>query len=115
LSTLLDSFGNPIPIAKEGSAPPLKEHRKEDNPYISKYGLDRWEVEIDKSSYMSSYVSIKKLIKHMYNATNKNFAGTIHEDDWVWYHDALSLMTSKETIAWMKENDYYNKWLLPKL
>jgi hypothetical protein len=89
--------------AKEGSAPPSKDHCKEDNPCISKYGLDRWEAEFDKSSYMSSYVSIKKLIKHMYNATNDIFVGTVLEDDWVWYHNALSLMTSKETIMWMKE------------
>ena len=95
--------------AEEGSAPPSKDHRKEVNPYLSKYGLDQWEAELDKSTYMSSYVSIKKLIEHMYNATNTIFEGTTHEDDWVWYHDALLLMTSKETIQWIKEKDYYNK------
>jgi hypothetical protein len=31
----------------------------------------------------------------MYNETNAIFKGTTHEDDWVWYHDAISLMTSK--------------------
>ena len=29
----------------------------------------------------------------------KLFKGTAHEDDWVFYHDALSLMTVGATIA----------------
>ena len=43
------------------------------------------------------------------------FEGTDHEDDWYFYHDALTTMTSATTIAWMKEMGYYEKWLLPKL
>ena len=27
-------------------------------------------------------------------------------------HDALVLMTAKETIQWMKEKNYYHCWLL---
>ena len=43
------------------------------------------------------------------------FKGTDHEDNWFFYHDALNLMTAKDTIAWMKEKDYLKHWLLPKL
>ena len=39
--------------------------------------------------------------------------GSVHEDDIFIVHDALVLMTSKETIEWMKEKNYYNLWLLP--
>ena len=39
--------------------------------------------------------------------------GSVHEDNLFIVHDALVLMTSKETIQWMKEKNYYNCWLLP--
>ena len=39
--------------------------------------------------------------------------GSIHEDDFFIVHDALVLMTAKETIQWMKEKNYYHLWLLP--
>ena len=39
--------------------------------------------------------------------------GSVHEDDFFIVHDALVLMTAKETIKWMKEKNYYHRWLLP--
>ena len=39
--------------------------------------------------------------------------GSIHEDDFFIVHDALVLMTAKETIQWMKEKNYFHRWLLP--
>jgi hypothetical protein len=111
----LTKFREAAKKGKEGRAPLPRDHRKTPNPYMSKYGSDNWEVEIEKSTYMSSYVSIKKLIEHMYTATNEIFEGSTHETTWVWYHDALSLMTAKETISWMKDKNYYDRWLLPKL
>ena len=39
--------------------------------------------------------------------------GSVHEDDLFIVHDALVLMTSKETIKWMKEKNCLNRWLLP--
>ena len=39
--------------------------------------------------------------------------GSVHEDDFYIVHDALVLMTSKETINWMKEKGYLHRWLLP--
>jgi hypothetical protein len=35
--------------------------------------------------------------------------GTTHEKDWVFYHDALSLMTANETMEWMKTH-IWGKW-----
>jgi hypothetical protein len=37
----------------------------------------------------------------------------VHQADWYFYHDALSLMTARESIAWMKEQGYHDRWLLP--
>ena len=39
--------------------------------------------------------------------------GSVHKDDLFIVHDALVLMTSKETIEWMKEKNYFQCWLLP--
>ena len=39
--------------------------------------------------------------------------GSVHEDYLFIVHDALVLMTAKETIKWMKENNYFHLWLLP--
>jgi hypothetical protein len=43
------------------------------------------------------------------------FKGTSHEHDWLFYHDALCLLTAHETVAWMKEKGYYDKWILLEL
>ena len=39
--------------------------------------------------------------------------GSVHEDNFFIVHDALVLMKVKETIQWMKEKNYYHRWLLP--
>ena len=33
--------------------------------------------------------------------------GSVHEDDFFIVHDALVLMTAKDTIQWMKEKNYF--------
>jgi hypothetical protein len=35
------------------------------------------------------------------------------KDTWFFYHDALTLMTAKDTIEWMKEKYIYHRWILP--
>ena len=44
---------------------------------------------------------------------DKLIKGSVHEGDLFIVHDALVLMTQKETIKWMKENNYFHRWLLP--
>ena len=39
--------------------------------------------------------------------------GSVHENDFFIVHDALVLITSKETIEWMKEKNYYHRCLPP--
>jgi hypothetical protein len=51
---------------------------------------------------MSAHVCIKDLVKHIVVETERLMKGTQHKDDWMFYHDALTLMTAKETIVWMK-------------
>ncbi len=45
----------------------------------------------------------QKLIKFLVTESARVMKGTIHEEDFYFYHDALSLMTAKETRKWMCE------------
>ena len=94
------------------------------NPYKSRYG-DTWEVELEK--ILSQVVCVTKMITHMMKATEKAYVGTKYADSWMVYHDTLSLMTAKESKAWMKtqfidvdapDNEkvsYFDKWILPEM
>jgi hypothetical protein len=97
---------------KDEVAPEKVDHRKEENPYESKYDKE-WREKIRTTVGMSPYVCITEMIKHIYDESKKMFKGTKHEGNWLFSHDALSLMTANETIAWMKKEDYYDKWLKP--
>ena len=97
----------------EQEAPRLVDHRKAANPYEARFG-DNWKQEIEKASSMSPYVCISRLVEHMVEATKEVFVGTTYEDNFVFYHDALSLMTSKETKAWMSQKGYLKYWILPE-
>jgi hypothetical protein len=52
-------------------------------------------------------------VEHIVAETRSAFEGTPHADSWFFYHDALSLMTAKDTIAWMQSKDYLRRWILP--
>ena len=39
--------------------------------------------------------------------------GSVHEHGFFIVHDALVLMTEKETIEWMKVKNCFRRWLLP--
>ena len=64
---------------------------------------------------MKSHVSVKDLVLHTMRDSAEVFKGTTHEDDWVFYHDALVQMTDKATVAWMKEIGVYHRWLTPSM
>ena len=62
---------------------------------------------------MSKFCCITDLIRFMMKELENLMKGSVHEDDFFIVHDALVLMTAKETIEWMKEKNYYHRWLLP--
>ena len=51
--------------AHEGYSPGRFDHRKSENPYKSKYG-NTWADKISQSTHMRKFVSIRLLVKHMY-------------------------------------------------
>jgi hypothetical protein len=88
------------------------DHRKANNPYLSRYG-DAWKDEIKSTVLMKKNVCITELVEHIFKETKKVMRGTEHENNCYFYHDALSQMTNGDTKKWMKEQGYYDAWILP--
>jgi hypothetical protein len=67
--------------AKEGSVPSRvrKDHRKDENPYLSQYGCDLWMSTIRKCSALSGYRCVTEMTKHMLEETHRVMKGTKHE------------------------------------
>ena len=62
---------------------------------------------------MGSCVLVTDLVEHMIEESSKAFKNTKHEDDWVFFHDALSLMRAKSCKIWMEKRGYLKRWILP--
>ena len=88
------------------------DHKLSDNPYESRYGVE-WENIIKETCNLKPYVLITDMIRHIHDESKRIMKGTPHEDNWYFYHDALSLMTSIDTRNWMKQEGIYDRWLLP--
>ena len=65
---------------------------------------------------------ITDLVQWIASKSRDFYAGTKCEDDWHFYHDALSQLTAAETIKWMKatiipgtERSIYECWIKPEL
>ena len=61
---------------------------------------------------MSKLCCITDLIRFMMKEAENLTKGSVYEDDLFIVHDALVLMTAKETIEWMKEKNFFHFWLL---
>ena len=88
------------------------DHQKHSNPCESRYG-DAWVNEIKEIGTRKKFVCIKELIIHVVEETRRVMSRTKFQDNFYFYHDALSLMTAAETRNWMREQDYEKYWLLP--
>ena len=72
-----------------------------------------WVENLKSSSSTSKFCCITDLIRFMMKEAEELIKGSVHEGKLFIIHDALVLMTSKETIKWMKSNNYFHRWLLP--
>jgi hypothetical protein len=63
---------------------------------------------------MKTVTNVQDLVEYIVRVSKEHFAGTKYEDNWYFYHDALSLMTADETIEWIKQKGYYDHWILPE-
>ena len=48
-------------------------------------------------------VSVKELIDHIYKASFEIMKGTEYEENFFFYHDALTQLTDQESINYMQE------------
>ena len=71
-----------------------KNHLQHNNPYVSKYG-SRWRTEIKKGTTLKDVVSVKELIDHIYKASFEIMKGTEYEENFFFYHDALTQLTDQ--------------------
>ena len=62
---------------------------------------------------MSELFCITDMIRFMMKEAEKLMKGYVHEDGFLVVCDDLVLMTSKETIKWIKENNYLHRCLMP--
>ena len=62
---------------------------------------------------MSKFCCITDLIRFMMKEADKLMKGSVHEDDFFFFHDDLVLITPKERIKCMKENNCFYRLLLP--
>ena len=91
-------------------------HKTAANPYESLY-RDHWIKVIKKTTYMMKFISVRDLLMHMTVESDEVMQGTQHEDEAMFKHDALSLMTAGKTAEWMKSTilnvrSIYSRWLL---
>ncbi|KAG9416880.1 hypothetical protein AC1031_001272 [Aphanomyces cochlioides] len=91
----------------------LVDHRRANNPYLSLYGTN-WRKYIERSTNLKAHVCITSLIEHIMAESAACMRGTKFEESSLFVHDALSQMTCKSTIEWMKSQNYYARWLLPE-
>ena len=68
---------------------------------------------LKSSTVMSKLCCITDLICFMTNEAENLMKGLVHEYYFYFLHDALVLMTTKETTTWTKQNVYLPRWLLP--
>ena len=100
--------------ATKGDPPIDVNHLTATNPYQSRYG-ERWRDEIKHVQRMKKFVCVTDLVTHIVNHSAAAYKGTDHENDWLFYHDALTQMTDKKTIAWMEEKGWLHRWIRPVL
>ena len=82
-------------------------HRQHDNPFLSRYGEENWESMVDKLC-MTKKVCVTELIDWIF-LKSKALVG----NDYLVFHDSLSLMCSADSVEYMQEKGYYEHWILP--
>ena len=90
-------------------------HLEAENPYLSRFGEDRWEEEIAKAGELSKHKCVTDLIHHMYNTTKEFYANTPYANCWMFQHDALTQMCDQDSLRWMEEKGILRHWLKPEL
>ena len=109
----LEHFLKQARLADKHQRPKDTDFRLCDNPDLSRYG-ELWREIIEKTHYMKQFTCVTKMIDHIFEETRKVYLSTTHENDWMLYHDALSLMTARECRDYIRGKGYESHWILPE-
>lgn len=111
-----EKFVKTVNIAKEckEGAPVIIDYRKAANPHAARYGAANMEQKVLGTAQMKALTNVHDLVTHIVQTGINRRVGTKHADDWHFYHDALSMMTSNETMEWMERKGWLKCWILPK-
>ena len=100
-SPLLLSAVNKCAAAEAGAySCAMVDHRQHNNPYQSRFP-DDYESWLRTCSALKPFICVAELLKWTIIECGRIMQGIKHERDWFFYHDALSLTTSKATSKWM--------------
>ena len=69
--------------------------------YESRFGASCKE-RMAKCAALSKQCCVTEMVTHIIRESEKIYANTPFKDSWMFYHDALSLMTAKDCREWMK-------------
>jgi len=90
------------------------DYREGTNPHLKRHGVSQWKQKALDTPTMKALTNMRDLVTHMVESGIAPRKGTKHEDNWHFYHDALTMMTSNETLEWMEKKDWLKHWTLPK-
>ena len=93
--------------------PTVINHAEMPNPYESLYGSE-WKQVILKTATMKRFILSNRLVKQIYENTKKVFSGSMYKNNFYFYHDTLSLMTSHSCKECMTRTGIINHWVLPQ-
>ena len=88
-------------------------HSEMANPYKSLYG-SQWKQEILITTAIKTFISINTFVQKIYKTTKNILHGTVHENNFFFYHDTLSLMTSRSCKDFMIKSGVINHMILPE-
>jgi hypothetical protein len=113
--TTLRDWQAKVEQAQQDSTPTRvrKDHRQNENPYLSQYGPDLWLSNTRKCTALSGYRCVTEMIDHIDTETKRVMKGAKNEVQGLWYHVALSLMNCKKSVQYMKQKGILNSWFLP--
>jgi hypothetical protein len=115
--------------ASSENAPSITYFTEANNPFAARYGEEEdewsqpeWISKIKNSTVFAHQVCVTDLMKHIVKQTKKCYRNTEHSNTYMFYHDALSLMTANLCVEWMKQQNIpgeetvvYNRWIKPEL
>ena len=79
----IQSYHQQAKTATPGSAPPTINHLDADNPYLSRYGEERWLEKIKGVNSMTTYVDIHDLVRFIDSESAKVYKGTKYESTYL--------------------------------